>query len=337
MGAQQIYVPPRLENENGFLIDTRSGQRELVEEFKPEGTDKIIRFEIADEKDRAMIGQFFVDLYNKSCSMFSCLIPPRLENENGFLIDTRSGQRELVEEFKPEGTDKIIRFEIADEKDRAMIGQFFVDLYNKSCSMFSCLNPSYEDTAPFVFNILDHVLDKRASIIAFDGNKMIGFSLNNFHTPEELAKLYPRGLCEENPIFEIKDDYGKDIDKGPFPTRKGNQIESLCDEAYSQTGKFLPKDIKNFAVAEAVGVHPEYFRIKVFVRMMQLSEEIFRKKDCNYLAGYCAVTSSLNYCNKRGYKTVSVFPYDRFKDNNEVVFKDLADKAHGLYVTILKL
>uniref|UniRef100_A0AC34G8J5 Uncharacterized protein n=1 Tax=Panagrolaimus sp. ES5 TaxID=591445 RepID=A0AC34G8J5_9BILA len=187
--------------------------------------------------------------------------PARIKYENGFLLDQRMGQRKVVG-INNEIPYTLIRFELAQVEDRAMLGQFLVDHFNKHCSIFSVLNPTFEDTAPFLYDMLDHLLHKNISIMAFEDNKLI------------------------------------EIDNGPFPTRKGNQIGTVCGECYWQTGKFLPKDIKNLGATEAVGVLSQYTRSKLFHQMMDISERLFRENDCNYVAAYCAAKATYEYCKK---------------------------------------
>uniref|UniRef100_A0A914Y6Y2 Ribosomal protein L5 n=1 Tax=Panagrolaimus superbus TaxID=310955 RepID=A0A914Y6Y2_9BILA len=137
-------------------------------------------------------------------------IPPRLSVHNGFLLDSRpEGDRKVINPaWKPKSGKNLLRIELIDRKDFGLIGQFFVYQFIKHSNFCRHLQMKYEDLEPFFFELLDNIIDKPLSFAAFDEDKLVGIKLNNFHTADEFPELFPEGLYERNPKYEIKKDYG---------------------------------------------------------------------------------------------------------------------------------
>uniref|UniRef100_A0A914ZBS8 Uncharacterized protein n=1 Tax=Panagrolaimus superbus TaxID=310955 RepID=A0A914ZBS8_9BILA len=137
----------------------------------------------------------------------------RLPVHDGFLMDTRAkGEREILDPaWKPKvgGYTKSLRIEIIDRKDYAFIGQYLTWHFAKYCNIFECQQMTYDEAAPFFFNLLHPAIDKPFSFAAFEGDKLVGIRINTFHTADEFPEMYPRGLQVDNPKFIIEKDYGQ--------------------------------------------------------------------------------------------------------------------------------
>uniref|UniRef100_A0AC35F4K2 Uncharacterized protein n=2 Tax=Panagrolaimus sp. PS1159 TaxID=55785 RepID=A0AC35F4K2_9BILA len=188
-------------------------------------------------------------------------IPPRLQVHNGFLLDTRpKGERKVIKSaWKPKSGKNPLRIEVIDRKDFGLIGQFFVYQFITHSNFCRHLKMKYADLEPFFFELLNNIIDKPVSFAAFDEEKLVGIKLNNYHTADEFPELYPEGLYETNPKYEIKKDYADIIKSSPF-SMKGNYLYGTYMDLIKNTGKFFPSDCKKVGILEGTAIHEKYMK-----------------------------------------------------------------------------
>uniref|UniRef100_A0A914P489 Uncharacterized protein n=1 Tax=Panagrolaimus davidi TaxID=227884 RepID=A0A914P489_9BILA len=185
--------------------------------------------------------------------MFLSVKKPNLPISGDFMIDTRlKGERVVINpDWKSKNGKHLIRVEIIDEKDLDLIGNFYN--YNNYLNL---INVKPEETEKFAFDAVKKCLFQPLSFAAFDGEKLVGIQLNRFHIPSEFPQIFD-GFNENNPKFIIKEDYSNEIQNAPY-TFEANKIYVNLEECFRQTGKFLPKEIKNLGVIKSIGIHPNY-------------------------------------------------------------------------------
>uniref|UniRef100_A0AC34FB61 N-acetyltransferase domain-containing protein n=1 Tax=Panagrolaimus sp. ES5 TaxID=591445 RepID=A0AC34FB61_9BILA len=260
-------------------------------------------------------------------------IPPRLPYVNGYVNDFRE-DRPILSTIKYRNRE--LQIELLDENDTGLVGQLYADQFMKENSMVCALNGTPEELAQFFYDDVASKLSSNMSMLVKDGDKCIGYHVVDKIERENFDNYFSNGTHMEKPYLDFKDNYAEDIKNGRFESEKANTIAALLNAPFSQTLRFLPQDVNCLLYFEVVGIDKNYQNCGIFPELVRLMTKIGKENGCDYGVVYSIAKESANISLKV-WKHLFTFPYDKFKVDGKVIFKNLSDGAKGIVVTYTKL
>jgi len=177
-------------------------------------------------------------------------------------------QRPMRPDFLKSGR---LHYEIAMPEDKQRVMDFMMDYFLPYGPFQPGVHATRDDVVEFYEDIIKPCLISQCSLLGFDGDELVAIMLNKIETsPTDLPQLTVEELNQENPL---KKNYAQDIAKGPYKSKKANQMHVFLEELlrgwtrlFSPGSKLLHIDIANVAPqAKRKGIAKEmaYFGIRI--------------------------------------------------------------------------
>uniref|UniRef100_A0A7E4ULF3 N-acetyltransferase domain-containing protein n=1 Tax=Panagrellus redivivus TaxID=6233 RepID=A0A7E4ULF3_PANRE len=216
----------------------------------------------------------------------------------------------------------------ADHRDRDMVAQYFGEEFSAGSNCCRHLGMTFKDFETMAGPGTDMCLEAGEILMVFEGDKLVATLHNSNHTDKEFPQMFNNELPgHPNPTFNVKDNYADLIAsyKGLSPSM--DRFMALLDVVQPQTGKFLPKGVKKFGIAEAMTVHPSAISEGIGRVLMEITKENFRKLGMSHVATYTLAAAGRRNAQQVGYKSLYTLPYTDFKENGKIVYENMHDGA----------
>uniref|UniRef100_A0AC35GAZ9 N-acetyltransferase domain-containing protein n=1 Tax=Panagrolaimus sp. PS1159 TaxID=55785 RepID=A0AC35GAZ9_9BILA len=209
-----------------------------------------------------------------------------------------------------------------------MIAEMFIQMFSQNEPMTRAAGAKPKDIVKVYNEILEHALNQPYSVLAFIGEKCVGWSLNFIST--DFSK------DNTDPNLNFTNDLTEEIKKKNNESQIANRIEVVIDEIERNYPHFIP-DCKKLFKLDVLFVDPNYGGKGIGTKLTKKGIELARENKCDYLMSVASAGGSGKIFEKLGLKCVRELPFEIFIDNGEKIFKELHDGNKTVKLMFLKL
>uniref|UniRef100_A0A914Q0T8 N-acetyltransferase domain-containing protein n=1 Tax=Panagrolaimus davidi TaxID=227884 RepID=A0A914Q0T8_9BILA len=225
-----------------------------------------------------------------------------------------------MEESDPENVTLIT----ADaSKHYDLIYKMFVEKFSQSAPMPVALGATPEDMDKFFKQIVDNTLTQNNSILAYIGEKCVGFALNFIETEPKKSNI--------NPEEDFDGDLTEEIAKNHWGNFPANAIAAMMSESSKNFEYYIP-DSKKFFKLRILYVDPEQTGKGIGTKLVAKCIVIAKMNECDHLITIAAAAASAH-----GFKVVREIPVSAYKQNEKQIFSNLPDGCKNVKLMILKI
>uniref|UniRef100_A0A914PA76 N-acetyltransferase domain-containing protein n=1 Tax=Panagrolaimus davidi TaxID=227884 RepID=A0A914PA76_9BILA len=181
----------------------------------------------------------------------------------------------------------------------------------------SAITKAVEAEESYYLEICETSLKSRLSILAFLGEKCIGFVLNYIRRRQSYVPTK------------------KFATKG-YGNPKINKITVLMDEIKRNYSYFIP-NCKKLFVLRILFVQPFFQGKGIATKLTKKSTEIARENGCDSIMATSSNVKSAHIFTKFGFQCVREIPYTSFQENGQTFLQSFGDGNDSVRLMILKL
>uniref|UniRef100_A0AC35G045 N-acetyltransferase domain-containing protein n=1 Tax=Panagrolaimus sp. PS1159 TaxID=55785 RepID=A0AC35G045_9BILA len=245
-------------------------------------------------------------------------------NADKFVYDRNSHlKRSTFIEQKKYGKLPII-CEKALPEDDELLTDFFVTHFAHNEPLNATLELSSEEARELMTALIK---ESTESVILREKDKIIGC-----HT-------YKKGRLNEIPRKKKRlEDYGPQVDDGPFKHRKNNIITTILDAAEcNMFDKMEPPC--TYVYGMMGGIHPKYLSKGIAeTTLMETMKNYIKNEDVRYYCGdNTADAIAKLYCKLPGFSVIDKYYYGDFKLHGKPLFDQLIDGSKNTSIILCDL
>uniref|UniRef100_A0AC34GCV7 N-acetyltransferase domain-containing protein n=1 Tax=Panagrolaimus sp. ES5 TaxID=591445 RepID=A0AC34GCV7_9BILA len=171
--------------------------------------------------------------------------------------------------------DENVRFVIGEmNKYSEMVMKMIIWEYSQEAPITKAIGASPEEIRDMRLDACKESVNSPLSILAFLGDKCIGWVLNYIKT--NIKK------CDEDPNLSFNNDFTERIAENKYGNLKANRIGAISDEITKNFTYFIPKCKKLF-VLHIIFVQPAFGGNGIATKLTEKSIELARKNQCDYI------------------------------------------------------
>uniref|UniRef100_A0AC35FHI1 N-acetyltransferase domain-containing protein n=1 Tax=Panagrolaimus sp. PS1159 TaxID=55785 RepID=A0AC35FHI1_9BILA len=204
----------------------------------------------------------------------------------------------------------------------------FVEKFSQAAPMPVALGATPEDMDKFFKQIVDNTLIQNCSILAFIGEKCVGFALNFIETKPKKSNM--------NPEEDFDGDLTEEIAKNHWGNFSANAIAAMMSESSKNFEYYIP-DSKKFLKLRILYVDPEQTGKGIGTKLVAKCIEIAKMDECDHLITIAAAAASAVIFSKHGFKVVREIPVSAYNENCIQIFSNLPDGCKNVKLMILKI
>ncbi|VDM77103.1 unnamed protein product [Strongylus vulgaris] len=213
-----------------------------------------------------------------------------------------------------------LRFDVASRKHAKDILQYLIEEFRKDEPISKSLGVTRNDIYDFFYDLARNGTHGKYSTVVYDESKLIGLSLCSLRMQNE-------GDPGDLPDVDTEHhDYAEKIRKGPYKQHKSNQLFTYVTTLELHQKRLLGIESKVFNV-DVLGVHKDYRRQGLGKKLLRISIDKARSEGCQWIASCATACASANILASMGFEVLYEIPYSHFRENGEVVFRNLHDRC----------
>uniref|UniRef100_A0AC35FB40 N-acetyltransferase domain-containing protein n=1 Tax=Panagrolaimus sp. PS1159 TaxID=55785 RepID=A0AC35FB40_9BILA len=213
-------------------------------------------------------------------------------------------------------------------KHYEILSKMFIYEYSQEAPVTKAIGAKPEEIKESYLETCKESLNSQFSILAFSGDKCIGWVLNYITT--EIKE------CFEDPNLSFNSDFTAKIANKGYSNTKENKISVVIDEISRNFSFFIP-NCKKLFVLDVVFVQQSFGGKGIATKLIKKSIELARENECDWIMAIPTNIKSAHIFSKFGFKCVREIPFNEFKENGETFLKDFKDGNKSVRLMFLKL
>ncbi|KAK5968640.1 Acetyltransferase GNAT family [Trichostrongylus colubriformis] len=212
-----------------------------------------------------------------------------------------------------------LQFSTATQENAEEIEKFMFTEFRVNEPITVSLKATEADLSEFFHDLSEsgYSHEKYSTLVHLD-DRLVAICLCSVNTYEDIS-------AEGTQLEDTEpQDYAKEIAQGPYTKHKANQLVTFVGALERRQRELLGKCCKVLKI-DIICVCGEVKNRGLGKELTRRSIEIARTEGCDWVATAATAAASQALFSRMGFQSLYEIPYTSFKENGEVVFKNLHD------------